>query len=155
MYIRRMKQSQKYDPVEAPARVVKDAQPSLTDSKDAMVRTQIYLSRAEHAFLQAETARSGTPMAAIIRSFIDEKMEIPSDVWTNNPMLRSTPVDPDFETAPDAALNHDHYLTGAPKKWIKLKGQWVEAPPLPVDYYENAASYEAYNGKLRAMDESR
>ena len=27
-------------------------------------------------------------MAAVIRGFIDEKMEIPEDAWTNNPMLR-------------------------------------------------------------------
>ena len=26
-------------------------------------------------------------MAAVIRSFIDEKMEIPEDAWTNNPMF--------------------------------------------------------------------
>ena len=28
-------------------------------------------------------------MAAVIRNFIDEKMEIPEDAWTNNPMLAS------------------------------------------------------------------
>ena len=35
----------------------------------------------------------------------------------------------------DGAINHDHYIYGCPKKWMKRKGQWVETPPLPDDYY--------------------
>ncbi len=132
-----------------------DSPVPMGESKASMVRTQIYLSRSEHEFLRAEAARIGKPMAAIIRLFIDEKMELPVDAWANNPMLRPTPIDPGFETAPDAALNHDHYISGAPKKWIKTSGKWVEAPPLPADYYENAASYESYNNELRGMDEAK
>ncbi len=48
--------------------------------------------------------------------------------------------------AEDGAINHDHYIYGAPKKWMKRKGQWVEAPPLPEDYYQpirqSAAKYD-------------
>ena len=71
-----------------------------------MVRTQIYLSRSEYDFVQAESTQRGEPMAAVIRSFIDEKMQLPEDAWTNNPMLQPTPVDPDFKTPCDAAINH-------------------------------------------------
>jgi hypothetical protein len=39
-----------------------------------MVRTQIYLTRAEHDFLQREAGRRAQPMSVVIRSIIDEKM---------------------------------------------------------------------------------
>ncbi len=42
-----------------------------------MVRTQIYLNREEYDFVQTEARRRNEPMAAVIRNFIDEKMEIP------------------------------------------------------------------------------
>ena len=59
-----------------------------------MMRTQIYLTRGEYHFLQAEARKRKEPMAAVIRSLVDEKMALPDDVWTNNPMLRPTPVEP-------------------------------------------------------------
>lgn len=96
-----------------------------------MVRTQIYLTRAEYNFLQAEAARRDEPMAALIRSFVEEKMRLPDDAWTENPMLQPTPKDPDFELPEDAAINHDHYLYGAPKKYVKVKSQWVLAAGKP------------------------
>ncbi len=130
---------------------MKDQMAPLSGSS-GMVRTQIYLSREEHAFVQAEAARLGEPMAAIIRSFIDEKMQLPEEAWTDNPMLRPTPVDPGFEMPADAAINHDHYLSGAPRKWIKVRGSWVEAPPLPADYYENETSYAAYHEHVRQLE---
>lgn len=117
-----------------------------------MIRTQIYLSRTEHEFVQGEAARRGQPMAAVIRGFIDEKMDIPEDVWTKNPLL-DPPADPDFMGPEDGAINHDHYLYGGPKKWIKQKGEWVEAPPLPEDYFDNPASATAYDDKVRKLEE--
>jgi hypothetical protein len=120
-----------------------------------MVRTQIYLNREEYDFVQAEARRRNEPMAAVIRKFIDEKMEIPEDAWTNNPMLRPWPHDPDWKGNEDGAINHDHYLYGCPKKWIKVKGKYVEAPPLPDDYYENPASGDAYDKMLRELDETK
>ena len=125
------------------------------ENHSTMVRTQIYLSRAEYDFVQAESTQRGEPMAAVIRSFIDEKMQLPEDAWTNNPMLLPTPADPDFNPPSDAAINHDHYLYGTPKKWIRVKGKWVDAPPLPDDYYENDASYKAYHRKLSALEAVR
>lgn len=131
-------------------------QPAVADTPAGpMVRTQIYLSKAEHDFLQTEARRRNEPMAAVIRSFIDEKMEIPEDAWTNNPMLRPFPPDPEWKGHEDGGINHDHYLYGCPKHWIKVEGKWVEAPPLPDDYYDNPASADAYDRKIREMDESK
>ena len=122
---------------------------------EPMIRTQIYLNRHEHDFVQREAARRSEPMAAVIRRLIDDKMEIPEEAWTNNPMLEPTPRDPDWTGHEDAGINHDHYLYGSPKKWIKVKGQYVEAPPLPDDYYANRSSAEAYDRILRELDESK
>ena len=120
-----------------------------------MVRTQIYLNREEYDFVQTEARRRNEPMAAVIRNFIDEKMEIPEDAWTNNPMLRPWPHDPDWKGHEDTGINHDHYLYGVPKNVIKVKGKWVDAPPLPDNYYENRASRDAYDRKIRKLDESK
>lgn len=91
----------------------------------SMVRTQIYLTQAEYDFLQAEAHRRRKPMAAVIRSMVDEKMEMPDDAWDDNPMLQDTPKDAKFDLPQDAAINHDHYLYGTPKKYAKVKGRWV------------------------------
>ncbi|MEQ2008481.1 MAG: hypothetical protein ABMA26_17005 [Limisphaerales bacterium] len=93
----------------------------------AMVRTQIYLSRVEYDFVQAQATQRNEPMAAVIRAFIDEKMQLPSDAWTSNPMLEPTPHDPALNLPEDAAINHDHYLYGTAKKYVKARGQWVLA----------------------------
>ena len=95
-----------------------------------MVRTQIYLTRAEHEYLQGESARRGEPMAAIIRGLVDEKMRIPEDAWLNNPMLEPTPDVPGWEGHEDGSINHDHYVYGCPKKYEKVNGEWVLLPPL-------------------------
>ena len=94
-------------------------------------------------------------MAAVIRNFIDEKMEIPEDAWTNNPMFHPWPDDPTWKSHEDGSINHDHYIYGCPKKWVKVKGKYVEAPPLPDDYYDNRASAAAYDKMLRKLDESK
>ncbi|MHB8519685.1 MAG: hypothetical protein ACYDH9_02895 [Limisphaerales bacterium] len=112
-----------------------------------MRRTQIYLSREEHDFVQAEASRRGEPMAAVIRSLIDERMHVPEAVWDNNPLL-APPADPNFLGPEDGAINHDHYLHGTPKKWIKRNGKWIAAPSLPADYYTNPASAATYDRML-------
>lgn len=63
--------------------------------------------------------------------------------------------DPDWKGHEDGGINHDHYLYGCPKKWIKVKGEYAEAPPLPEDYYQNQASADAYDRKIRELDETR
>ena len=90
-----------------------------------MVRTQIYLTRAEHGFLLSESARRGEPMAAVIRGFIDDKMRMPESAWAINPMLEATPQDDALELPEDAAINHDHYRYGTKKRYVKKRGQWV------------------------------
>jgi hypothetical protein len=92
-------------------------------AEESMIRTQVYLTRSEHAFLQAEASRRNQPMAAVLRSFIDEKMRIPDEAWANNPMLAPTPSDPDYEGREDASVNHDHYVYGGPKKYGKARGR--------------------------------
>jgi hypothetical protein len=125
-----MKPKQTYSaPVAVPAAELNDKAISdaVSEQPEAMVRTQVYLTPAEHHFLQAEARRRNEPMAAVLRSIVDEKMRVPDDAWTNNPMLRPTPKDPRFDLPEDAAINHDHYLYGTPKKYVKVKGQWVAA----------------------------
>jgi hypothetical protein len=134
---------------------LKDALAIPAGSDAPMIRTQIYLSKEEHDFVAAEARRRDEPMAAVIRGLIDAKMEMPEDAWTNNPMLKPWPNDPEWKGHEDAGINHDHYIYGCPKSWIKVKGKWVEAPPLPADYYDNRASGEAYDRKIRKMDESQ
>ena len=95
-----------------------------------MIRTQIYLSQVEYDFLQAEGKRRSQPMAAVLRSYIDEKMRVPEAVWENNPLLQPPVGDPDYESRGDGVVNHDHYVYGGPKKYRKVKGQWTLQPPL-------------------------
>jgi hypothetical protein len=157
MYVWRMKRQKKtrYPAQKGPAIGLKRGAVADEIVEAPMIRTQIYLNKEEHEFVRREASRRDEPMAAVIRRFIDEKMKIPEDAWTNNPMLKSWPSDPDSDSPPDAAINHDHYLYGCPKKWIKVNGQYVEAPPLPDDYYENRASSEAYDKMLKDMDETK
>ncbi len=110
-----------------------------------MIRTQIYLSRPEYDFVQAESRRRDEPMASVIRSWIDEQMQAREEAWVDNPLLRPPVPDPSWEGHQDGAINHDHYIYGTPKKWMKRKGKWVETPPLPDDYYTNPTSRKAYD----------
>ena len=108
------------------AELNEQAVPYAASAEDgAMVRTQVYLTPAEYHFLQAEGKRRNQPMASVLRAIIDEKMQLPEDAWTENPMLRPTPKDAQFDLPEDAAINHDHYLYGTPKKYVKVKGRWV------------------------------
>jgi len=81
---------------------------------EAMVRTQVYLSRAEHDFLLSESGRRGITMAGLIRSIVDEKMAVPDRIWENNPLLEDAPVVEGFGHE-DGSRNHDHYIYGSPK----------------------------------------
>ena len=115
---------------DADGRVIKEIQGGATEHRP-MVRTQIYLSRTEHTFLLTEAGRRNIPVAALIRGFIDEKMEIPKDAWANNPMLQD--LDDDSSGPEDGAINHDHYVYGSPKRFEKKNGVWTEAASLETD----------------------
>lgn len=151
----KQRKTAKYPPIPTSGMEMKEVVAASDLQLGAMIRTQIYLSKREHEFIQAEAKRRDEPMAAVIRSFIDEQMEIPEEAWTNNPMLEPTVHDPDWKGHEDAGINHDHYVNGCPRKWIKVKGKWVESPPLPDDYYENRASREAYDREIQKLDESK
>lgn len=130
LYIQHMKHGSKYPPAHGEAGVLKDGPTMAAPTETvAMIRTQIYLSRSEYDFVQAEAAQRQEPMAAVIRSYIDEKMQLPEAAWAENPMLKPTPRDARLDLPEDAAINHDHYLYGTPKKYIKAKGKWVLAGP--------------------------
>ena len=60
--------------------LLKEAAAACVADEPPMLRTQIYLSKPEHEFVQTEAARQGQPMAAVIRALIDEKMDIPERV---------------------------------------------------------------------------
>jgi hypothetical protein len=145
----------KYPALKNSAMELKEAAVAYEVEEAPMIRTQIYLNKNEYDFVQREASRRDEPMAAVIRNFIDEKMELPDEAWTNNPMFKPWPVDPDNDSPEDAAINHDHYLYGGPKKWIKVKGKYVEAPPLPEDYFDNRASGDAYDKMLSKLDETK
>ena len=122
-----MKKSLKYSSAPKPPDVLRDL-PALTrglNESVGMVRTQIYLTRTEHGFIEAEAARRGETMAAVIRGCIDDKMRVPDTAWAANPMLEPTPADAGLELPEDAAINHDHYLYGTAKKYLKKRGKWV------------------------------
>ena len=124
-----MKKSLKYLSAPKPPDVLRDL-PALTrglNESVGMVRTQIYLTRTEHGFIEAEAARRGETMAAVIRGCIDDKMRVPDTAWAANPMLEPTPSDAGLELPEDAAINHDHYLYGTAKKYLKKRGKWVLA----------------------------
>jgi hypothetical protein len=126
-----VKKPRKYPGPSTSQENLRELQASTVSSEEAapMVRTQIYLTRAEHGFIAAEAARLGEPMAAVIRGYIDDKMRLPDSAWASNPMLEPTPADPDLQLPEDAAINHDHYLYGAPKKYVRKRGQWMVAEP--------------------------
>lgn len=156
MYVCRVKTKKvKYSPVTGAGADTLQDRPLLGDPDSsrapadaAMVRTQIYLSRSEHEFVQTEAARQGMPMAAYIRSLIDARMALPDEAWANNPLL-NPPADPAFVGPEDGVINHDHYIYGTPKRWIKQRGKWVPAPPLPENYHTNEASRQAYDRKTK------
>jgi hypothetical protein len=124
-----MKKPLKYSSAPKPPDVLRDL-PALTrglNESVGMVRTQIYLTRTEHGFIEAEAARRGETMAAVIRGCIDDKMRVPDTAWAANPMLEPTPSEAGLELPEDAAINHDHYLYGTAKKYLKKRGKWVLA----------------------------
>jgi hypothetical protein len=128
MYTARMKRTIYKSKMEKPPELKETAVTSLSATTDAMVRTQIYLSRAEHDFVRAEAKRRNEGMAAVIRGYIDERMGVKDDIWQSNPLLQPPVDDPDYVHRPDGVVNHDHYIYGGPKKHKKVKGKWVALP---------------------------
>jgi hypothetical protein len=97
---------------------------------ESMVRTQIYLTRKEHEFLQVEAERRGEPMSAFLRRVIDERMQLPETAWKRNPMLDETPDVEGWAGREDGALNHDHYIYGGEKKYVRGAEGWQLQPPI-------------------------
>ena len=82
-------------------------------------------------------------------------MEVPED-WTNNPMLEPTPDDPDHKGHEDAGINHDHYVYGSPKKWMKVDGEWVEVQcPTTEEKKITESVRMSYRSRRSRLDEPR
>lgn len=77
-----------------------------------LLRTQVYLTREEHQFLQAEANRRGETKAAVLRGIIDDRMRVPEGGWAQNPLLADPVEDSNFEGREDGAINHDEYIYG-------------------------------------------
>src|SRR5213593_662271 len=110
-----MKRTRYKESVEEPAVLHEQAVGPRVIGSEPMVRTQIYLSRAEYEFVQAEATRRNQPMASVIRRFIDEQMGMSDAAWSSNPLLQPPVNDPDYVHRPDGVVNHDHYIYGGPK----------------------------------------
>jgi len=79
----------------------------------ALVRTQVFLSKGHRDFLNREAGRRGLSMAELLRSWIDEKMNPTADSWEDNPLLDETPVDPDLEGHADGSVRSDAHIYGS------------------------------------------
>jgi hypothetical protein len=78
-------------------------------------RTQIYLTRAQHAALLRMARRRKVSLAQVVREALDAFLDVPSN---RKPLLRD-PLDGlvGFVTGPDdLAENHDEYLSGPRRK---------------------------------------
>jgi hypothetical protein len=117
-----------YPPPSGGGFVLKD-RADFESSEVSMIRTQIYLTRKEHEFLQSEAERQGQPMSAFLRQIIDDRMNVPESAWQLNPMLEPTPEVEGWAGDEDAALNHDHYVYGGERKYEKAGQKWVLQPP--------------------------
>ena len=67
------------------------------------------------AFVGVEAAETKLEMLGAVRSIVIVVDAVAADAG---------PVLPE-----DAAINHDHYLYGTPKKYLKKRGKWVLAEP--------------------------
>lgn len=125
MYIHRMKR--KHPNIKSEPLVLRDdvAPLETTVPEQNMVRTQIYLTRAEHEFLQSEAARRNQPMAALIRGFIDEKMQPSDELWSANSLLAEPASAPGWAGHEDGSLNHDSHVYGGSPAFKKVRGKWV------------------------------
>lgn len=83
-----------------------------------MKRTQVYLEESEWRRLQEKAAARGASAASLVREAVMQYLVRSNDVEDDDPIMRfvremeaMTPPGPPT----DGALNHDHYLYGAPK----------------------------------------
>jgi len=101
---------------------------------DHMVRTQVYLPQATYDALVERAREQGLTMAVQIRAALDEYLRR-SESEDEGAILQ--PDDPIFKMMgifdsglTDVALNHDHYLYGAPKRNVAT-GQFVRESKKP------------------------
>jgi predicted transcriptional regulator len=79
-----------------------------------MERTQIYLDEELKEALRAVAEREGRSLAAVVREAVAEYVSTRRDVAEDDPLLALIGIG--GGTITDGAINHDHYLYGAPKE---------------------------------------
>lgn len=82
-----------------------------------MVRKQVYIDEELDRGLKVLAARTGRPEAehvrAALRAYVQN--ELSAATGTDDPLLDLIGLVADADGADDVAVNHDHYLYGAPK----------------------------------------
>ncbi len=82
-----------------------------------MMRTQIQLSEEQHRRLKSIAHRRGMSLAAVIRRWVDEKLEECGDGGDRDEKVRAALAacgrHEDPEGMDDVAANHDHHLADA------------------------------------------
>lgn len=90
-----------------------------------MVRTQIYLPADVHEKLRARAERQGLTLALQIRAALEEyfnRLDVVEEgvLRADDPIFRFIGIGSGGTS--DAALEHDHYLYGSPKRGIARTG---------------------------------
>jgi plasmid stability protein len=81
-----------------------------------MHRTQINLEEWQVEALRVRARAAGCSMGALIRQLVTEYLA--PDLEERRRLLDALVIDVEDDGLPhDAAINHDHYLYGAPKVW--------------------------------------
>jgi hypothetical protein len=78
-----------------------------------MHRSQIMLKEDQHAYLVSEAQRQGKSISQIVRELIDEHMVRSRDL-ENDPFFDIIGMVEGDD--PDAAIDHDHYIYGLPRR---------------------------------------
>jgi hypothetical protein len=85
-----------------------------------MKRKQIYIAPEQEEALQEIAYKQGVPVSHVIReavaAYIVDQREVSVERPEDHPLWQLVGLLDDPEVPPDGALNHDHYLYGAPKK---------------------------------------
>jgi hypothetical protein len=85
-----------------------------------MKRKQIYIAPEQEEALQEIAYEAGVPVSHVIReavaAYIAERQEVTVKEPEDHPLWRIVGAADDPDAPADGALNHDHYLYGAPKK---------------------------------------
>ncbi len=78
-----------------------------------MHRSQIMLNEQQHAYLVGEAQRRGVSISQIVRDLVEEHIAQNRDL-ENDPFFDIIGMVEGDD--PDAAVDHDHYIYGSPRR---------------------------------------